>query len=67
MKKEIGRIKLSQAEKLEFERLQLERTNIEAEKELKTHEIEIQVKATSTSEAKQINIPSIKLPKLDLI
>ena len=49
MKKEIERIKLSQAEKLEFERLQLERTKIEAEKELKTHEIEIQAKATSTS------------------
>ena len=30
-------MKLSQEEKLEFERLQLERTKIEAEKELKTH------------------------------
>ena len=37
MEREIERMKLSQEEKLEFERLQLERTKIEAEKELKTH------------------------------
>ena len=55
------RIKIAQAEKMEFERLQLERTKIEAEKELKTHEI--QAKAISTSHK---NVPSIKLPKLDL-
>ena len=63
MKQEIERIKIAQAEKMEFERLQLERTKIEAEEELKTHEIEIQAKAISTSHK---NIPSIKLPKLDL-
>ena len=37
MEREIERMKPSQEEKLEFERLQLERTKIEAEKELKTH------------------------------
>ena len=46
---------------MEFERLQFERTKIEAEKELKVHEIETQAKATSTSHTKQGNIPSIKL------
>ena len=50
---------------MEFEQLQLERTKIEAEKGLKTHEIEIQAKATSTSHTKQGNIPSIKLLKLE--
>ena len=66
MEQEIERMKLSQEEKLEFEKLQLERTKIESEKELKTHGIEIQVKATSTSHTKPGNTPFIKLPKLEL-
>ena len=66
MEQEIERMKLSQEEKLKFERLQLERTKIEAEKELKNHETEIQAKATSTSHTKPSSAPSIKLPKLEL-
>ena len=66
MEQEIERMKLSQEEKLEFKKLQLERTKIESEKELKTHGIEIQVKATSTSHTKPGNTPFIKLPKLEL-
>ena len=66
MEQEIERIKPSQAEKLDFEQLQLERTKIESEKELKSLEIEIQAKATSISHTKQGNIPSIKLLKLEL-
>ena len=59
-------MKVSQEEKFEFEQLQLEQTKIEAEKELKTHETEMQAKARSTSHTKQGNIPSIKLLKLEL-
>ena len=66
MEQERERMKLSQEEKLEFKKLQLERTKIESEKELKTHGIEIQVKATSTSHTKPGNTPFIKLPKLEL-
>ena len=59
-------MKLSQEEEFEFEQLQLEQTKIEAEKELKTHQIEMQAKARSTSHTKHGNILSIKLLKLEL-
>ena len=59
-------MKISQAEKLGFEQLKLEKTNVKAEKELKTHGIKIQTKPTGTSYTKQGNIPSIKLLKLEL-